>query len=73
MTTICPCCKQPPRLDRQGFNPARVNGEIVFTEYRNLATCLTPDCEMQWVTLDESVYQRMSESEAQEYLEGKSK
>ena len=76
MTTYCPACHQPPKLDRQGRKPVRIKGkvsgyEIVFTEYANLATCLTPGCAMQYVTLDEAVYRRMSESEAKNYLKGK--
>ena len=73
MTTICPVCKQPPRLDRQGRKPARINGEIVFTEYHTLATCLTPGCPMHTVTLDEREYQRMSKAEGEQYLKGESK
>lgn len=66
--TICPCCKETPRLDMQGRKPERVNGELVFTDWHTLATCITPGCPMQFVTLDSAVYDRMTEAEGVNYL-----
>lgn len=73
MATLCPCCHQPPRLDRMGDKPARINGEIVFTAFYNLATCLTPGCPMWQVTKHEDVYRTMTETEAKAYMRGQQK
>lgn len=69
--TTCPCCKQTPRLDKQGRKPERVNGELVFTDWYTLATCTTPGCPLYMVTLDSKVYDRMTPSEGANYLKEK--
>lgn len=75
--TICPVCLNPPRLDRQGFKPVRINlmpcgHRIEFTEWRNLATCETPDCPLHDVTLSEEAYQTMTKTDGENYLKGRS-
>lgn len=70
--TICPVCLNPPRLDRQGRYPKRIDGVVQFTDYSNLATCETPDCPLHDVTLSEEVYQKMTKEEGENYLKGRS-
>lgn len=55
---MCNCryCGQPLRQQQQGTKPAKVNGQIVFTETITLVDCTNRACPLWMVTREQASY-----------------
>lgn len=56
VTINCRHCGRPMHQARQGVKPAKVNGEIVFTDTVTLVDCRHNDCPLYYVTLEVNNY-----------------
>lgn len=64
----CRCCGKPMRRFAQGCKPARVNGEIVFTEVMALVDCQNTDCNLWMQTFSLDSYEAL---DLAPYMRGK--